>query len=186
MRPRLGLIVARDSNYGIGRAGGIPWRSSIDLRFARSVTLGHALLMGRKTWESIPKRPLDRRLSVVLSSALLEPFEETHHSQPFPHPTAVGVGGLEEAWEFLESYPLPLPMVWVFGGAGLYNAPEIRQEVSEIYETSIPGDFGCDVFLDDWEGFISDYTPVWMKPVEDSGMEIRIKHYVLREPFQRP
>ena len=51
----------------IGRSGGLPWRLGTDLKRLRALTLGKPVIMGRKTWESIPRRPLPGRLNIVLS-----------------------------------------------------------------------------------------------------------------------
>ncbi|MGV8985034.1 MAG: dihydrofolate reductase [Cypionkella sp.] len=61
------LIVARALNGAIGRNNTIPWRASEDLRMFQRETLGGGLIMGRRTWESLPKRPLEGRLNCVIS-----------------------------------------------------------------------------------------------------------------------
>ncbi|MFD1883829.1 dihydrofolate reductase [Paracoccus pacificus] len=63
----LTLIVARGRDGAIGKAGGIPWHISEDLRMFKRETLGGAVIMGRRTWESLPVRPLKDRLNCVLS-----------------------------------------------------------------------------------------------------------------------
>ena len=65
---KLSLIVATSENHVIGRAGDLPWRLSADLRRFKRLTMGHCLIMGRKTYESIG-RPLPGRVSIVLSRA---------------------------------------------------------------------------------------------------------------------
>lgn len=62
------LIVARDRNGAIGRDGTIPWHIPEDLRLFKQETLGGALIMGRRTWESLPVRPLPSRLNIVVST----------------------------------------------------------------------------------------------------------------------
>lgn len=63
---RLTIIAAIAENGVIGRDGGLPWRLSSDLKRFKQLTMGNAILMGRKTWESIG-RPLPGRKSVVIS-----------------------------------------------------------------------------------------------------------------------
>ena len=63
---RVSLIAALSENHVIGRAGDLPWRLSRDLKRFKRVTMGHHLLMGRKTFDSIG-RPLPGRTSVVIS-----------------------------------------------------------------------------------------------------------------------
>jgi dihydrofolate reductase len=59
--------LARARNGVIGQGAGLPWRLSTDLKRFRALTLGKPVIMGRKTWESLPRRPLPGRLNVVLS-----------------------------------------------------------------------------------------------------------------------
>jgi len=62
----LALVVAMAPDRVIGRDGGLPWHFSEDLRHFRSVTTGHAIIMGRKTWDSIG-RPLPGRRNIVVT-----------------------------------------------------------------------------------------------------------------------
>ncbi|WP_101340443.1 dihydrofolate reductase [Cereibacter azotoformans] len=68
----LTLVVARAKGGAIGKDGTIPWHAPEDLAFFQRETLGGALIMGRRTWESLPKRPLPRRLNIVVTSRKLE------------------------------------------------------------------------------------------------------------------
>ncbi len=66
----IALVVAHSRNRVIGRDGGLPWRLPGDMRHFRELTTGHTVLMGRRTFESIPDsfRPLPDRRNLVLSS----------------------------------------------------------------------------------------------------------------------
>ena len=64
---KLSLIVARGLNNVIGAAGQLPWRLKSDLMFFKKVTLGNPIIMGRKTWESLPRRPLPDRENIVMT-----------------------------------------------------------------------------------------------------------------------
>jgi dihydrofolate reductase len=89
-RPRedgvISLVVARAANGTIGHQGGLPWHLPSDMRHFRELTTGHTVLMGRKTFESLPSkyRPLPERRNLVLSSnARLElPGAEVFHDLP--------------------------------------------------------------------------------------------------------
>src|SRR6201993_3990139 len=59
--------IARATNGVIGRGGDLPWRLKSDLAIFRAVTMGKPVIMGRKTWESLPKRPLVGRTNIVLT-----------------------------------------------------------------------------------------------------------------------
>lgn len=65
-RPRIALIAAMDRHHVIGKKNRLPWRLPNDLKRFKELTTGHAVLMGRKTWESIG-RPLPNRRNLVLS-----------------------------------------------------------------------------------------------------------------------
>ncbi len=64
---RISLVVAVASNGVIGRDGGLPWHLPGDLKRFRELTLGKPVLMGRKTWESLPRHPLPGRDNLVVS-----------------------------------------------------------------------------------------------------------------------
>lgn len=114
----LGLIWAQSTSGVIGRAGGIPWQLPEDLAHFRQVTMGHTVVMGRLTWESLPARfrPLPGRRNVVLT-----------RQTDFMADGAEVVGSLEDA--------LTEPETWVVGGAQIYRLalPQAtRCEVTEI------------------------------------------------------
>lgn len=81
------LVVAMDRNRVIGRDNRLPWRLPADLAYFKRVTLGHPVIMGRRTWESIGK-PLPGRLNIVVS-----------RNAGYQAPGATVVGSLAEAWE---------------------------------------------------------------------------------------
>jgi dihydrofolate reductase len=66
-KPKIVFVVAVSKNGVIGRDGGLPWKLSSDMRFFKTITMGKPLIMGRKTWESLPKRPLPGRDNIVIS-----------------------------------------------------------------------------------------------------------------------
>jgi dihydrofolate reductase len=63
----LAIVVARAANGVIGRDGDLPWRLKSDLALFKANTLGKPIIMGRKTWDSLPRKPLPGRMNVVLS-----------------------------------------------------------------------------------------------------------------------
>jgi dihydrofolate reductase len=65
----ISLVVAVSKNGVIGRDGGLPWHISSDLKRFKAITMGKPVIMGRKTWESLPKRPLPGRRNIVLTRA---------------------------------------------------------------------------------------------------------------------
>jgi dihydrofolate reductase len=61
------LVVAIADNGVIGKDGGIPWRIPEDMKRFKAITMGHTVVMGRKTWDSLPKKPLPGRVNVVVT-----------------------------------------------------------------------------------------------------------------------
>lgn len=130
---KFSLIVAVSSNGVIGRCGKLPWRISADLRRFKSLTMGHWLIVGRKTWESIG-RPLPGRRIFVLTR------------QPEYHPHAEGiVTGCS-----LEDLPQEMRTddeVFVAGGSEIYKLTMPR--ASKIYVTRVHAVIEGDTFFPD-------------------------------------
>ena len=61
------LVLAVAQNGVIGKNGAIPWHISDDMKRFKALTLGHTVVMGRKTWDSLPKKPLPGRINVVVT-----------------------------------------------------------------------------------------------------------------------
>ena len=61
------LVVAIADNGVSGKDGGIPWHISEDMKRFKALTMGHTIVMGRKTWDSLPKKPLPGRINVVVT-----------------------------------------------------------------------------------------------------------------------
>ncbi len=96
----LTLIVARARNGAIGKNNTIPWHSPEDLKSFQRETTGGALIMGRRTWESLPVKPLSRRLNCVVSSdrslaenVFASPEEAVTHSRNAGYRRIYGIGG---------------------------------------------------------------------------------------------
>jgi dihydrofolate reductase len=61
------LVVAIAQNGVIGKKGAIPWHISDDMKRFKALTIGHTVVMGRKTWDSLPRKPLPDRINVVVT-----------------------------------------------------------------------------------------------------------------------
>lgn len=104
-RPSISMIVARSTNYVIGKDNQLPWKISADLQFFKKVTLGFPIIMGRKTWESIG-RPLPGRRNIVVS-----------RNPNYQAKGAELVSSLDEALQSLREFE----RVFVIGGQQLFN-----------------------------------------------------------------
>ena len=136
---QLNLIYARARNGVIGKQGILPWHLPEDLAHFKRTTLGCPVIMGRKTWDSIPPkfRPLPGRTNVVVSRQL-----DWHESGALP------ANNMLEALSICEHMSIildPSPeQVWVIGGAQIYA--EALPLAKRIVVTEIDADFEGDAF----------------------------------------
>ena len=100
----LKLIVAIGKDGAIGKQGSLIWRIPSDLKRFKSLTLGHPVIMGRKTWESLPKRPLPGRKNIVLT-----------RQKDFNAEGAYRAGSIEEAIAIAGGE------AFIIGGAEIYK-----------------------------------------------------------------
>lgn len=157
--PRLIAIVAMSSNRVIGKDGRLPWHFPEDLKFFKRTTLGHPILMGRATFESIGK-PLPGRQNIVLS-----------HSLP-PRADLTVIRGLDE---IAHVCPEAQQTVFVIGGAKVFA--ELLPQCEGLYLTWINQPFEGDTFLPPFEDLFS------LKEVvgEAEGLEFRYYERVVTD-----
>lgn len=124
---RVALIAAVAENGVIGRAGDLPWRLPADLKQFKARTLGHPVVMGRKTWESL-RAPLAGRLNLVVT-----------RNARYAAEGAEVVSSLEQAIARAEEVD---GEVWIIGGADLYAAalPLADQLVITHVQAEVEGD----------------------------------------------
>ncbi|KAI3990080.1 hypothetical protein MKX01_013566 [Papaver californicum] len=144
------IVVAATRNMGIGKDGKLPWRLPSDLKFFKEVTMGtsdpskkNAVVMGRKTWESIPMeyRPLPGRLNVVLT-----------HSGSFDIATAenfICCSSMTSALELLAASPycLSIEKVFFIGGGQVLREALNAPGCDAIHFTEIENNIKCDTFI---------------------------------------
>lgn len=145
---QINAIVAVCENGGIGKNGKLPWTLRSDLgHFARLTKRGgkSAIVMGRNTWNSLPRQPLPGRINVVISKTLL--LSKTDNDDG-------GVGGsnvvivpsLTTAIDRLRQRG-NVTHCWIIGGAELYREAFSSIFLDRIYLTRIQKHYDCDVFL---------------------------------------
>jgi dihydrofolate reductase len=128
--------VARARNGVIGRAGALPWRLGADLRRFRELTRGKPVIMGRKTWESLPRRPLPGRLNIVLTRQPEYEAEGAIVCADFAE--ALAIAREQAAEDGVEE-------VCVIGGADLFALAATRAR--RIYLTEVEGEPEGDVVM---------------------------------------
>lgn len=118
----IAAIVAVDNNYGIGYNGELLGRIPEDLKRFKQLTDDSTVVMGRKTWESLPKKPLPNRFNIIVTSEEVEDNDiDIKHSS------------MEEVKAFLE-LDLGIP-VFIIGGGMVYR--ELLPYCQEVYLTKI-------------------------------------------------
>lgn len=143
--PRVALIAAVAKNRVIGAAGAIPWHLPADLKFFKQKTEHSALIMGRKTWESLPVKPLPNRVCIVLTR------DETYTA-----PVAVGAHvahTLDAALHRARSLCPRAAEVFIGGGGPVYAAalPYARTLYLTEVDASPNGDaFFPEISPDEW------------------------------------
>jgi dihydrofolate reductase len=128
---RINLIYARAANGVIGHEGTMPWHLPEDLAHFKALTMGCPVIMGRKTWDSLPMRfrPLPGRTNVVIT-----------RQQDWKENGAQAAASLDQALQLCAQ----AEEVWVIGGAQIFAQAEPLADRIEV--TEIAQDFAGDVF----------------------------------------
>ncbi len=157
----ISLIVAMDERRGIGVEGHLPWHLPADLKRFKSLTMGHHLIMGRKTYESIG-RPLPGRTMIIVS-----------HNPSFQPEGCLVAGSFDTALEFAR---LDLEdEVFVIGGGDLFD--QTIELADRVYLTLVHASLEADVYfpeyiLDDWQETDSVYQDADEKNLYPSTFKI--------------
>ncbi|THJ66464.1 dihydrofolate reductase [Arthrobacter echini] len=162
--PVIGMIWAQTEAGVIGRDGGIPWNLPEDMAYFKATTAGHPVIMGRRTWESIPTRfqPLPDRTNIVVS-----------HHDPGTFPGAVVVHSLEAAMEAARASP-GAEEIWIIGGGRVYAEamPLANAALVTVVESAVDGDTVAPPLDTDWA--LAAITPEsgWLE--SSGGLRYRI------------
>ncbi len=133
------ILVAMDEKGGIGRDGKLPWRIKEDMQHFVDTTRGHAVIVGRKTWQSIPNGLPGRRVYVITNGLV---------------PVPVDTGDAIYSWDIhaqlrrAAAYAAEQGQgsIYVIGGAQIYKA--LLEWTDEILATCVHDTFECDTFFD--------------------------------------
>lgn len=135
------IIVAMDIGRGIAKNGTIPWQIGEELKYFHEQTTKtnhklkkNAVIMGRKTWESIPRehRPLSNRINYILS-------KKEHHN----HQNIFFCKSLDNALNLAENNKI-IEKIFIIGGESIYSEALKQDKLERILITQIYEDFNCD------------------------------------------
>lgn len=128
--PNLSIIVAIAQNNAIGKDNDLIWHISDDLKRFKALTSGHTVIMGRNTWNSLPRRPLPKRRNIVLT-----------HSETFADEGAEVARSIQQVFDMVRDEE----EAFIMGGAAVYR--QFLPFVNRIYVTWVWQDFDADVFF---------------------------------------
>ena len=134
-------VVAMDADRAIGLNNGIPWRLKEDMQLFKRLTLGHPILMGRKTWESLG-RPLPGRQNIVLT-----------RNADYAAEGAVVITDIAQ----LEQMELQDPEIMVIGGAQLYA--QMLPLMQRLHVSEVAGSHAADTWFPEFAHHFSTRTP---------------------------
>ncbi len=133
MTPTFTGVVAMAADRAIGLNNTMPWRLSEDLKLFKRLTMGHPILMGRKTWDSLG-RPLPGRQNIVLT-----------RSDDFVAPGAIVIHDIAE----LDTLELQDSEVMVIGGAQIYKL--MLPHMQGIYVSEVAGEWEADTWFPEFK-----------------------------------
>lgn len=162
---RVAAIVAAGNDGAIGRDGDLPWHIAGDMRRFKSLTMGHPVIMGRRTWDSLPRRPLPGRRNIVVS-----------HNPEFRAEGAETAPSVETAIAACAADEIP----FVIGGGQIYAAafPLLTEILMTRVDTSVEN---ADTFFpalkeDEWS--VSEQSETM---TTDQGLSYRFLTYRRKE-----
>ncbi len=129
--PKVSIVAALAEDYAIGYKAKLPWHLPADLKYFKQLTTGHTVLMGKRTFESLPNGPLPNRTNIVLTSLMSEAVNEGYFE----------ANSLEDAFELSEN----AEEVFVIGGSSVYK--QCMDIADKLYLTWVKGEFKADTYF---------------------------------------
>ena len=161
----ISIIVAAAQNLAIGKDNDLLWHISDDLKRFKSLTSGHPVIMGRRTFDSLPKKPLPKRRNIVLT-----------HDQSFLYDGVEVAHSVEEVMGMVG----PDEEAFVMGGAAVYRA--FMSHAEKLYVTWVYRDFEADTFLPPIDEALFELTAVGPRQLdEESGLWFAYAEYRRRK-----
>lgn len=128
---KISIIAAVADNYAIGKQNNLPWHLPADLKHFRLLTTGHTVVMGKRTFESLPKGPLPNRKNIVLTSVMSEGVNKGYFE----------ADSLDDAL-FLSEHE---EHIFIIGGATVYR--QSIDKIDSMYITWVHGSFTADTYF---------------------------------------
>jgi dihydrofolate reductase len=158
-KPRISIVVAMDEKNGIGKGNKLMWDIPEELKRFREITLGHPIIMGRKTHESIG-RVLPGRTNIVITG-----------DEKFTAEGCVIAHSLDEAIK--QAGEIDQEEIFIIGGGQIFK--QAMHMADKLYVTLVEGNFKADTFFPDYPEF---KKVVFEKPQESSGHKYKFQELV--------
>jgi len=145
------LIAAVAENGVIGKDNAMPWTIKGNLAHFKETTMGWPCIMGRKTWDSLPVKPLPGRMNIIISNSLSPSIPSASSATPAPlrENNPIFFSSLSSAIESCANYE----KIFICGGESIYS--QAMPLANKIILTLIPGNYDGDTFFpkidDSWE-----------------------------------
>jgi len=127
---KISIIVAVAENHAIGKNNELLWHISDDLKWFKRHTSGNPVIMGKKTWFSLPRRPLPNRMNIVLTDDLKDCFGG-----------CVLVNNIEQVMERMD----PVKENFIIGGGSVYR--QFLPKAQKLYLTKVHKSYDADTFF---------------------------------------
>jgi dihydrofolate reductase len=165
----INMIVAHDKDYGIGNEGRIPWYISEDLKYFREITLNSIVIMGRKTYFSIPinRRPLKDRINIVLTNN-----PDTYQSSD--NLIFCRDDTLNNYIDYFNKVH-NINKVFFIGGSEIYK--KYMNIVNNLYITYVDKSYNCDVFFPNYDQKFYIFKIVNALYSDSEGCDVIFRHY---------
>lgn len=139
---KISIIAAISDNYAVGHLNKLPWHLPADLKHFKELTTSHTVVMGKRTYESLPSGPLPNRKNIVLTSIMSEGVNEGYYE----------ADSLEDVYYLCENEE----EVFIIGGPSVYK--QTMDKAETLYITWIHSNFVADAFFpeinfDEWYEF---------------------------------
>ena len=160
------LIIATDYEYGIGKENGIPWKCVKDLKNFKKVTDKNIVIVGRKTWETMPQdKILKTRIVIVVSKTMKDSKIHNLHIKP----------DSTEALKYGKCIKRNNE-IYVIGGKRIYDESIENEELNEVYYTRIYGRYECDVYVEKMGKIMKEWTIKEKKKYNECEIFIYVKN----------
>lgn len=157
----LNLIVAYDDNRLIGKNNNLPWSSKEDLKYFRTQTLNNTVIMGRKTYDSLPVQLKNRKVIVITKDINYVP----------KHEGTIVLNSIEDVHKYIQTNVEE--KIFIIGGSTIYEI--FLPYIYRFYITEVKGEFVGDSYFPNW--LTSEYTLIQSDNKIDTNLELKFDIY---------